>query len=218
MTSTKAVIGIIDRRVLIRDCLTRSLSQISEFKVVGAVSIDEWLDRCADLDVAIILLSLSGGIHNEDNKAAIKRLSTVCAEPIIVLSEGESLDEIVNVFDQGAKGYIPTSLDLDMTVDALLLVKGGGVYLPQSSVSSAQQAQTSRDANDSVLDMLLTKRERVVLDGLCQGKANKIIAHELSMGEGTVKVHIRHIMRKLNATNRTEVAYKANELLRKPAA
>ena len=45
-----------------------------------------------------------------------------------------------------------------------------------------------------------------MLQALKQGKANKLIAHELNMREGTVKVHVRNIMRKLHAKNRTEVA------------
>ena len=51
-----------------------------------------------------------------------------------------------------------------------------------------------------------------VLAQLRQGKANKLIAHELSMSESTVKVHVRNIMRKMGATNRTQAVYKAQQL------
>jgi DNA-binding NarL/FixJ family response regulator len=50
------------------------------------------------------------------------------------------------------------------------------------------------------------------VEALRKGKANKIIAYELQMRESTVKVHVRNIMKKLHATNRTEVAYIANRL------
>ena len=59
----------------------------------------------------------------------------------------------------------------------------------------------------------LSSREKDVLEGLVAGKANKIIAYELNMRESTVKVHVRNIMKKLHATNRTEVAYLASRLL-----
>jgi len=49
---------------------------------------------------------------------------------------------------------------------------------------------------------------------LRRGKANKVIAYELNMRESTVKVHVRNIMKKLKARNRTEVAFMANELMR----
>ena len=52
-----------------------------------------------------------------------------------------------------------------------------------------------------------TQRQAEILDCLRRGMANKLIAYELDMCESTVKVHIRHIMKKLNATNRTQVAY-----------
>ena len=51
-----------------------------------------------------------------------------------------------------------------------------------------------------------------MVKALCQGKANKIIAYELEMKESTVKVHVRNIMKKLKAKNRTEVAYITNQL------
>jgi DNA-binding NarL/FixJ family response regulator len=64
-----------------------------------------------------------------------------------------------------------------------------------------------------LLDNIFTARQAAVIDALRRGKANKIIAYELNMRESTVKVHVRNIMKKLNAKNRTEVAYRANELL-----
>ena len=60
---------------------------------------------------------------------------------------------------------------------------------------------------------MFTARQAAVIGALRQGKQNKIIAYELNMRESTVKVHVRNIMKKLNATNRTEVAYLTNQLL-----
>ena len=59
---------------------------------------------------------------------------------------------------------------------------------------------------------MFTLRQAEVVQALRRGKANKIIAYELNLRESTVKVHIRNIMKKLKATNRTEVAYKINDL------
>jgi DNA-binding NarL/FixJ family response regulator len=59
---------------------------------------------------------------------------------------------------------------------------------------------------------MFTTREAAVVEALRKGKANKIIAYELNLCESTVKVHIRNIMKKLKATNRTEVAYKLREM------
>ena len=65
---------------------------------------------------------------------------------------------------------------------------------------------------------MFTRRQVAVIDALRKGKANKIIAYELNMCESTVKVHVRNIMKKLNAKNRTEVAYLASELMQEHRA
>ncbi len=62
-----------------------------------------------------------------------------------------------------------------------------------------------------VISAGLTSRQVAVLAHLRQGKPNKIIAHDLRMSESTVKVHIRNIMRKMGATNRTQAVYKARQ-------
>jgi DNA-binding NarL/FixJ family response regulator len=58
---------------------------------------------------------------------------------------------------------------------------------------------------------VLTQREVEVAEAIRKGKPNKIIAYELNLCESTIKVHIRNIMKKLNATNRTQVAFKLSE-------
>ena len=63
------------------------------------------------------------------------------------------------------------------------------------------------------LSGMFTMREAGVVEALRQGKPNKIIAYELNLCESTVKVHIRNIMKKLKATNRTEIAYKIREMV-----
>jgi len=60
---------------------------------------------------------------------------------------------------------------------------------------------------------MFTSRQAAVVDSLLKGKANKIIAYERNMCESTVKVHVRSIMKKLKARNRTEVAYIVNGMM-----
>ena len=60
---------------------------------------------------------------------------------------------------------------------------------------------------------LVTARELAVIRAIQKGKSNKVIAYELNMCESTVKVHVRNIMKKLNAKNRTDVAIKSQSVL-----
>jgi DNA-binding NarL/FixJ family response regulator len=65
---------------------------------------------------------------------------------------------------------------------------------------------------------VFTARQSAVVEAVRHGKANKVIAYELNMRESTVKVHIRNIMRKLKARNRTEVAFLTNNLFSNDSA
>ena len=58
---------------------------------------------------------------------------------------------------------------------------------------------------------MLTERQNAVVDAVRQGKANKVIAHELNISESTVKVHLHNVMKKLRVKNRTAVAIKAGK-------
>lgn len=132
----------------------------------------------------------------------------------------------------GVRGYIPTSFSPRVAVEAIRLVFAGGTFIPASAlkqpcgehgqadplVSDPTRVTAPSDpetgahgvSGEPVRD--LTPRQRQVLRLLCEGQPNKIIAHALSMQEGTVKVHVRQIMKKLKATNRTQVAFFANRL------
>ena len=92
------------------------------------------------------------------------------------------------------------------------LTLAGGIFVPASSVLAVRQILEAKTEIERPLAGLFTLRQAEVVDALRRGKANKIIAYELNLRESTVKVHIRNIMKKLKATNRTEVAFKLKDL------
>ena len=100
-----------------------------------------------------------------------------------------------------------------MDVVRLGLVKAGGVYVPASSVVAAQRSTEVSASARTFCNGIFTARQAAVVEALRRGKANKIIAYELKMRESTVKVHVRAIMKKLKAKNRTEVAFLANGII-----
>jgi len=156
--------------------------------------------------------------------------------PIILLASSIEAPEILTAIRRGLHGYIPMSMAIEQAIEALLYVAAGGVFAPvealleglgsaggTSTEPSARQRSTNATefgigpsvsaAPDTPL-ALLTPREHAVLECLRHGKSNKLIARELTMMEATVKVHVRHIMRKLGAANRTQVALVADKLFR----
>jgi DNA-binding NarL/FixJ family response regulator len=118
----------------------------------------------------------------------------------------------------GVRGYIPTSVEWEVAVAALRLISAGGIFVPADAFRSTaakldDQPEGQRQRRSDGRD--LTPRELSVIDLLREGKPNKVIAARLDMQENTVKVHVRNILKKLNAANRTHAAIVANRLLGK---
>ena len=184
-------------------------------KVIAVRTADESLQISTTTATSLVIFSVGGTLKSPETVRDIGRLvQGENARPLIVLADGDDLEQIVSVLDNGARGYIPTDLALDVAVEAVRLVCAGGVFIPASSLVSARQSgETSRPAPHTS-NGIFTARQAAVVDAVRRGKANKVIAFELKMRESTVKVHVRNIMKKLNAKNRTEVAFMANELLK----
>jgi DNA-binding NarL/FixJ family response regulator len=139
--------------------------------------------------------------------------------PIIVLSGMDELRSIVKAIERGAKGFISTRMPLDVAIAAMCFVSAGGTFVPAESMLAVARQHVDQPATVAEhAHGLFTARQAAVVEALRKGKANKLIAYELNMCESTVKVHVRKIMRKLKATNRTEVAYLANEFMNRSSA
>lgn len=138
--------------------------------------------------------------------------------PIIVLSDATTALDPQTVraaLKCGVRGFISTRTFEVKTVSAAIrFVTAGGVFAPVDLLLADNEKPVSDRQDATPPDGLLTPRQTTVLSLLQQGKANKIIAYELGMSESTVKVHIRNIMRKMGATNRTQAIYKVQQFLR----
>jgi DNA-binding NarL/FixJ family response regulator len=207
VTSPQRVAVVIEKRQFIRDCLARALRSASGQDVLALSSVEEWLDLCEHTPACVVLLSGHGLGDSAQLCQKIQKLAQVKNRvPTIILSDAEDMGNVMDALDKGVKGYIPTTLSLDVVVEAMRLVRAGGVFIPASCLSAARQGCV-RPAARTALSRLFTARQEAVVQALRQGKANKMIAYELQLQESTVKVHIRNIMKKLKAKNRTEVAY-----------
>jgi DNA-binding NarL/FixJ family response regulator len=214
-----AAIVVIEKRALVRECLARCLKAVSGHTVISFPSVDSWIEVRNDISASLIMLSIVGKPSDPEPHREISRLSKPNnALPTILLSDAEEPDQIVEAISQGARGYIPTSVPLDVVVEVMRLVKAGGTFVPASSLIASIRSNDGIMASQQNGNGLFTARQAAVVEALRRGKANKIIAYELNMRESTVKVHIRNIMKKLKARNRTEVAFMTNELIRNRGA
>lgn len=215
-TTDQPNVLVIDPRVLDRECFCGFLrSHEQKFHVMAFGSRSEWLaDGGATRPVSVVVLSIGGLKLSEPAAANMIRqaASDFAPVPVVVLGDGEELKHILRALECGARGYIPSSVGLAVCIEAIKLAIAGGTFIPANPVMAMSKMIDGGDSGQHFAGMF-TPRQADVVMALRRGKANKIIAYELNMRESTVKVHIRNIMRKLRATNRTEVAYKINDLL-----
>jgi len=211
---------VVEKRPLIRELLSRSLNQRAGFEVVAMASIDEYVGsgqgNGEGNKASLVLVSIAGNSNSEETRRTLRRAAEALPDtPIVVLSDNEDFQNILSMLQSGTRGYISTAMTLDVAIEALWLVQAGGQFLPATCIiglGGSDSGSAAAPPRPRAAD-IFTARQAEVVEQLCQGKANKIIAYELKMKESTVKVHVRNIMRKLKAKNRTEVAFITNQLI-----
>jgi DNA-binding NarL/FixJ family response regulator len=199
----------LDTRAFTRDCVGGWLqSSLNEFHVVVLQSADEVEKRAVASEKvrSVIINAGPERMSAATITCLLARLKELFPNvPVAVLSDYEDAENVREAFNLGVQGYIPTSLASRVAIGAVHLICVGGTFAPAATLlSDGERRQAS--AGEPLIEGF-TQRQSQILDCLRRGMANKLIAYELEMCESTVKVHIRNIMKKLKATNRTQVAY-----------
>jgi len=216
----RVLVLLIDSRPLTRDCISHRLEEgAREFRILPLSSpADLAADAECHGEAHLVVFNIgAAGISEPWVLEDIGLLNrTLPGVPVVVLSDREEIGHVVDALRHGVRGYIPTTLDFAVAVGALRLVQSGGTFVPASALVQSLQQKPPADGNLQEVERLtlagFTPRQIEVLIHLRQGKSNKVIARELDMRESTAKVHVQHIMRKLNATNRTQAAFLAHRL------
>jgi DNA-binding NarL/FixJ family response regulator len=215
--SGELCIGWIDVSQLTRECLTTSVARLQPLFVI--IPFESVSDCARHTGRALDLIVY----HSHDNDADTGWLDDIAAlreafasVQIVVLSDVSAIEPSIvrEVLNRGASGFVMTdSTSLQMVVSAISLVGSGGTFVPRDFLFMDREPAPSVTARPLSEVGRLTQREIAVLALMKHGKPNKIIAHELGMSASTVKVHVRHIMRKMGAANRTQAALNADKLL-----
>jgi len=216
-------IALIDPKPLTRQSIGDLLTEVfPECAIVTASTCDELLEiEGIGRPNLVVIYIRSAGLTNTCVQSALELLRVRFPEAwAVVLSDRDDVDEVNRALTHGVRGYIPTSVGCEIAVAALKLISTGGTFVPAHALRSTaakpdDQPEGERQRRSDGLD--LTPRELSVIDLLREGKPNKLIAARLDMQESTVKVHVRSILKKLNAANRTHAAFVANRLLGKNA-
>ncbi|MBW9052892.1 response regulator transcription factor [Rhizobium mesosinicum] len=207
---------ILDNRELDRQCLAQCMAAYkTDLLILAFESVEEWKRRCDEYPpLSAILLNIGG--KKIDEPAVAGQIRSLASEfgaiPVIILADSDDFSQIVRAIEYGAKGYIPASVSISVCMELIALSVAGGVFVPASTLFAMRHLLESSNTTARPLAGIFTDRQAEVVEALRRGKANKIIAYELNLRESTVKVHVRNIMKKVKATNRTEVVFKLNDL------
>jgi len=198
---------IADDHPLVRDALARTLRCVQpDAEVLEAADFASALRVLQTEAPRLALVDLHmPGMERVDG---VRRLRLLCPAVPLVVASGEDDPAVIRAaLAAGAVGFLPKAESPDVLQQALRLVLGGGTYTPPQALADLQPGAAPRpDASG------LTPRQTDVLRCLMRGQPNKLIARELGLTEGTVKIHIAAILRVLQARNRTEAVVVARNL------
>jgi DNA-binding NarL/FixJ family response regulator len=213
---------IVDDHPLFREALQSAVQMAyPEVETVEARTIGEALNliaASAGFDLALLDLNIPG-VHGFEGLLQIRTRHPRL--PVVVVSGHEEPRIISEALSYGAAGFIPKSVRKDELARAIRSVMEGAVYVPDTYDGRA--AGEAPDRSQMIARLAtLTPQQLRVLQMLKQGLLNKQIAHELQVGETTVKAHVSEVLRKLNVYSRTQAVIEVSrldsvELFRDPA-
>jgi DNA-binding NarL/FixJ family response regulator len=203
-------IVLIEKRPFLRECFARALRYNSK-DVMSFSSISEWQAASPDVRGSLLVLSIVTLSVEEIHKELLSLSSISSCLPTILLAMNEDPGGALDALHHGAKAYVSSNVSLDFVIETMRFVCAGGSYIPPGCLAGAPLLPIPGPANGA--SNPFTSRELAVIQLIRRGNSNKMIAYALNMCESTVKVHVRHIMKKTQTRNRTELAMMSKTLV-----
>ncbi len=204
---------LIDDHTLFRSGVKALLSRNPEFEVVGEAA--DGLDgvkRAKALRPDVILLDLHmPGTSGKDALALL--LEELPQATVLMLTVSEDAEDLIGTLRAGASGYLLKNINTETLLESIRrAAQGESVVSPQMTSKLVQglKAPARGEPIPAEKDKL-SPREREILAFLAKGASNKEIARHLDLAESTVKIHVQHILRKLNLSSRVQAAVYAVE-------
>lgn len=199
---------IIDSRSLTRDCLVAAIARASGIAMIEAAP---------DVPAALalihagaapdaILVNFSADPLSEEVLAAFLEPLRVAAPDAGFLMLAASVDrsDVLTALKQGVTGLLDSDAPFELVVEAIRLVASGLMIYPAFDLRPELRARGGTNV-DRLSGFALTDRQKQVLEELLHGYTNGRIAANLAVSERTVKAHLKEIMRRLGASNRTQI-------------
>ena len=200
---------VVDDHALFRSGLISLLVSSPEFEVLGeAGNGRDALELVHNTQPDIVLLDVNMPVM--DGVETVKALKGSVAARIVMLTISKNDDDLFGAIEAGADGYLLKNASPEELFSAIRYVHSGMSVLAPDVTRRVLRAVNVEQSG--VTDRGLSDRELQVLQCLAEGKTTAQIASELFISDNTVKTHVRHILEKLEASNRAEAVSKAVQL------
>ena len=197
---------VIDDHPLFRKGVSDLLSMDASLTLIGeASSGEEGVALAQEKNPDLILLDLNmKGMDGIETLKVIKGLEL--DSRVIMLTVSDNEDHVVAALRAGADGYLLKDMEPEDILQRLRIAAQGRLVISDNLTELLAHALREESLPKDPEQAGLTDRENQILDLISTGYSNKLIARELGITEGTVKVHVKHLLKKLNLRSRVEAA------------
>jgi two-component system, NarL family, nitrate/nitrite response regulator NarL len=202
-----ATVLVIDDHPLLRRGISQLLALDGDITMTGeACNADDGVRLAAALEPDLILLDLH--MPGADGLATLARLRAAgVTSRIIIFTASDADDDVVAALRAGADGYLIKDMEPEDLLRQLRHAALGRMAISERLTALLAEALRNQHAPEpAAAHDNLTRREREILPLVSGGLSNKMIARTLDISEGTVKVHVKHLLKKLKLRSRVEMA------------
>ena len=206
MNETAATILLIDDHPMLRNGVKQLIELDDRLQVVAeAGNGTQGVALAEEYDPDLILLDLNmPGMNGLDTLVQLRTIEL--SGRIVVFSVSNHEDDVVNALKRGADGYLLKDMEPEELLKSLHQAAAGQMVLSETLTNVlVASLRENRPAEERNIEQL-TRRERDILKLITQGMTNKAIARKLSITESTVKVHVKHLLKKMKLKSRVEAA------------
>jgi len=201
-----ATILLIDDHPLLRRGVKQLIDLDPALEVVAeANDAESGVVQALAVQPDLILLDLNMPHINGIDTLKLMRAALINSR-IIVFTVSDNEEDLLAALKAGADGYLLKDMEPEDLLEKLHQAAHGSVVISDQLSSLLAQALQSNQAKNTPGSASLTPREKQIIKHIAAGFPNKVIARKLKITEGTVKVHVKHLLKKLNLRSRVEVA------------
>lgn len=204
--SEKSRIMLVDDHPLLIKGLRQLLELEDDLEVVCEVNNGaEAIEVAKEVNPDFIMLDLN--MQGVDGLETLRGLRAAGVQStIVMLTVSDADEDVVQAISGGANGYLLKDMDPEQLLVQVKKALTGKMVLSESVTEVLASAIRKPVSRDQANLNSLTNREYEILSLIAKGMSNKVIARELDISDGTVKVHVKHLLKKLGLRSRVEAA------------